>query len=343
MSTRRPALSRWLAFPLAAAALLTSLAGVAAAPAVRQAIHQVHLSGDLSLEDAYVSFQLTASEGGDDGVNVLIWLAPDSPIFDPPTLVGASADLHIGPDDSSMFGTVDLARSDTGEAAGTATLDASLAPNGPAQLITNRLGGNHKLFTEQTIQPLSVSGSLVVPSDAGQQTFLLDDADAIAVDHVEFANAPSSTVTSTKVLGMLQYWHVDGMVIGVRGEADFGISYIEVAVFMPDGGVLHGSDEDAVLTHRAMDAVVPLASEGQGIAATGGTVTVRGTVSKGDVTREVIVDGDDRIVTTVQHHVAAGSLTLSLDDGREYTLDLAAGVGPFYGFVQRTRDGGAAG
>ena len=55
------------------------------------------------------------------------------------------------------------------------------------------------------------------------------------------------------------------------------------------------------------------------------------------------VDGDDRIVTTVQHYLMAGSLTISLDDGSQYTLDLAAGDGPFYGFVQRTRDGGAAG
>ena len=343
MSTRRLSVGRALAFPLAAAALLTSFSGVAAAPALRQTIHQVHLSGDLSLEGAYVSFQLTASEGGDDGVNIMIWLAPDSPIFDPPTLVGASADLHLGADDSSMFGTVDLARPDSGEAAGTATLDADLAPNGPAELITNRLGGNHKVFTEQTIQPLAVSGSLIVPSDSGQLTFLLDDASAVAIDHVEFANAPSSTVTSTKALGMLQYWQVDGMAIGVRGEADSGISYIEVAVFLPDGGVLHGSDEDAVLTHQAIDAVVPMAFEGQGTAATGGTVTVTGTVSKGDVTREVTVDGDDRILTTVQHYLMAGSLTISLDDGREYTLDLAAGDGPFYGFVQRTRDGGAAG
>ena len=343
MSTRRPRLSRWLAFPLAAAALVASFSGVAAAPALRQTIHQVHLSGDFALEGAHVSFQLTASEGGDDGANVMIWLAPDSPIFDPPTLVGASADLHIGPDDSSIFGTVYLVRPDTGAPAGTATLNAALAPNGPAELITNRLGGNHKVFTEETIQPLSVSGSLTVPSDSGQLTILLDDASAVAVDYVEFANAPSSTVTSTKGLGLLQYWQVDGIVIGVRGEADSGISYIEVAVFLPDGGVLHGSDEDAVLTHRAIDAVVPLASEGHGIAPSGGTVTVTGTVSKGDVTREVSIEGDDRIVTTVQHYVAAGSLTISLDDGRQYTLDLAAGDGPFYGFLQRTRDGGAAG
>lgn len=123
----------------------------------------VPLSGDLSLEGAYLSFQLAASDSGDDGANAMIWLAPDSPIFDPPTLVGASADLHIGPDDSSMFGTVDLVRSATGEAAGTATLDAALARDGAPELISNRLGGNHKLFTEQTIQPLSVSGSTTQP------------------------------------------------------------------------------------------------------------------------------------------------------------------------------------
>lgn len=343
MSTRRP-LARWLALPLATAALLVSISGAAAAPAQRFTIHQVHLGGDVSLEGAHVSFQLTATESGDDGANIMIWLAPDSPIFDPPTLVSASADLGIGPDDSSMFGVVNLVRMATGEPAGTATIDATLAPNGPAELITNRLGGsNHKQFTEQTIQPLSASGSLVVSSDAGALSVSLDDASAEAVDYWEFTNSPSSTITSTKVLGMLQYWQVDGIVIGVRGEADFGISYIEVAVFLPDGGVLHGSDENALLTHRAIGAVVPLAPAGQGIAPTGGTVTVAGKVSKGEVTREVSIEGDDRIVTTVQHYTAAGSLTISLDDGREFTLDLASGDGPFYSFLQRTRDGGAAG
>ena len=54
-------------------------------------------------------------------------------------------------------------------------------------------------------------------------------------------------------------------------------------------------------------------------------------------------DGHNRVVTTVQHYAAVGSLTLSLDDGRELTLDLAAGDGSFYGFAERTRDGGAAG
>lgn len=342
MLTRRHP-SRWLAFPMAAAALLTSISAAAGAPAVRMSIHQVHLAGDHALDGAYVSYQLTATDSGDDGANVMIWLAPDSPIFDPPTLVSTSADLGLGPDDSEMFGTVDLVRSATGEPAGTATLDAALEADGAPELISNRLGGNHKLFTEQTIQPLSAFGSLIVPSPAGTLMVPLDGASATAVDHVGFENSPSSTITSTKGIGMLQYWQVDGMVIGVRGEADSGISYIEVAVFLPDGGVLHGSDEDAVLTHQAMDAIVPLASEGQGIAPNGGTVTVSGRVSKGELTREVSIDGDDRVVTTVQHYVAAGSLTIALDDGREFTLDLADGTGPFYGFVQRTRDGGAAG
>ncbi len=342
MSTRRPR-SRWLAVPLAAAALLTTISGAAAAPAQRVTIHQIHLSGDISVEGAHVSFQLTATDSGDDGANLMIWLAPDSPIFDPPTLVGAGVDLSIGPDDSSMVGTVDLVRTATGDDAGTATVDVALSPDGAPELISNRLGGNHKLFTEQTVQPLSVSGSMIIASGSGTLTVPLTEASAVAVDHVEFANSPSSTITSTNVLGMLQYWQVDGIVIGVRGEADSSISYIEVAVLLPDGTVLHGSDEDAVLTHRAIDAVVPLASEGQGIAPTGGTVTVTGTVAKGHVTRDVSIDGDDRIVTTLQHYTMAGSMTIALDDGRVLTLDLAAGDGPFYSFIQRTRDGGAAG
>ena len=341
MSPRR-SLTRLLAVPLAAAALLVSISGVAAAPGLHATIHQVHLSGDLSNESAYLSFQLTATGTG-DGANVMIWLAPDSPIFDPPTLVGGTAELVLGPDDSSMSGTVDLVWSATGEDAGDAALDAVLAPNGPAEVISNRLGGNHKLFTEQTIQPLAVAGTLTIPARSGTLVVPLEDATATAGDHVEFSNAPSSTVDSTKFMGMLKLWQVDGIVVAVLGEADTDISYIEVAVFLPDGTVLHGSDEDAVLTHRSIGATVPLASEGQGIAPASGTVTIAGTVSKGEVTRDVSIDRDDRVVTTVQHYAAVGSLTLSLDDGRELTLDLAAGDGSFYGFAERTRDGGAAG
>jgi len=36
-------------------------------------------------------------------------------------------------------------------------------------------------------------------------------------------------------------------------------------------------------------------------------------------------------------------MTVTVNDGRTFTLDLAVGDGPLYTFVQRTRDGGAAG
>lgn len=293
--------------------------------------------------DAYVTFIVTGSSNDNDGAHVAVWLAPDSPIFDPPTLVGGAADLTIGAADSSLSGEIDMAWSATGELAGTAVIDALTVAAGDVEHSADRQSGNHKIVTEEVFQPLAVTGTLTVPGRAGPVVLSIDGSSGHAIDRSQFMNAPSSTVNSLNKVGMLQYWYVDGMTVGVLAESDKAISWLEVAVFLPDGTVLHGSDEDAVFSHRGIEADVALTPNNPGVYPTTGSASIRGEVSRGERERTVIREGDNRTNVTVQHYRANGVLSVALDDGTVLELDLSRGSGSFYGVAERSIDGGREG
>lgn len=334
---------RWIGAVAAGGALILSATPTAAGPSTHMTAHRLDIGGEAGAEGVDVTFFISTTADGTAGADVSVWLAPDSPIFDPPTLVGGEAHLRIGPEDSTLSGEIQLTWNASGSPAGTAAVDVVTAPNGAPETISDRQGGNHRLVTEQVVQPLWVTGELTVPGRAGSLTLPIDGPIGQVSDTTLFANSPSSTVNWLRRVGMLQWWYLDGLTVGILAESDKAISWLEVAVILPDGTVLHGSDEDALFDHRGIEADLVLTPNNPGLQPTGGSASVRGDVHRAERERIDTSDGDDRTTLTLQHYRATGTLSLTLDDGTVFGIDLSQGSGPFYGAVERAFDGGAEG
>ena len=334
---------RRLAVLTAMLTLLVAAGPASAAPSVRVTDHRVDINFAHYGPDISISMQLGANNDAADSFNVAIWIAPDSPIFDPPTLEGSRADLLIGVGDVSVTGVVTLADPETGGDAGTLTIDATLTAFGDPQTLATRGGGNHLLIEEQTFQALSVAGTATLLAGGTWAQLSLDTASGTLVDRTAFENNPSSTVGTTEAFGMLRYWMVDGMVIGMLVDADRAISYLEIAIIMPDGSAINGYDEAASIGQRFLAASVVLSSTAPGLTASGGTATVDGDLVRINRTRTVERDGDSQSVVTLDEYALSGSLTLTLDDGSTRVIPLEDGSGLYLGYRQQAIDGGRAG
>ncbi|HET6380391.1 MAG TPA: hypothetical protein VFH63_05060 [candidate division Zixibacteria bacterium] len=62
-----------------------------------------------------------------------------------------------------------------------------------------------------------------------------------------------------------------------------------------------------------------------------------------DRDRSVTVDGDDRLQVTIERLHATGTLDVSLDDGRTFSLPLEEISGSFHAYRELFRDRGRAG
>jgi hypothetical protein len=146
-----------------ASLLIFGLPGVvAAAPAQHFTEHAVIVQCDLSNDDGFVSTFAVDSAEFDDFGELVFWEAPAEPFSDDPTFVSISAEVDAT--DSSMSATFELVDPETGSPAGTAVLEATLTPDGPAETVDERFrDGNRWTDIEGTVQPMLVSGTLTVP------------------------------------------------------------------------------------------------------------------------------------------------------------------------------------
>ncbi len=314
-----------------------------AAPSSNITEHRIDIGGGTSNDDAIVFLALSVSDLDGAGAYIQVWLPPDVDYLDPPTLVSGEAHLSAAADDSSVFGSVDLFFRESGLFAGSAIIDASLSPFGPPVFNEDRSDGNEKVRRDETYQLMEVTGTITVPARSGGVSLPLDGLHSTVADRDLFQNDPSSTVTVDNYTAMELWWEVDGTMIGIRGESDKAISWVESAVILPDGSVLNGSDEDATVDHRRIAADVHISPVGQGLMPNGGTVEIRADVSRGDGETFVTRDGDDHLRTTVQRLIARGTVQVTLDDGTSWTLDFAKATGGFMNVGVRHIDGGREG
>lgn len=325
------------------AALTLSTGTALAAPSSHMSYHRMDVGGSIRRDDAVVFIALSVSDGSETGADVQVWLPPDIDYLDPPTLVSGRADLVAAADDSSLTGSVDLFFSATQESAGKASIDARLAPFGPPVFNENRTSGNHKSWLDETYQPMSIAGTLTIPGRNGAVVLPLDGLFATVADTTIFTNAPSSTVFSQDRTGMELWWEIDGTLVGIQGESDKAISWVDAAVILPDGTILNGAGDGETVDHRRIDADVAIAPVNPGLAPTGGSVKVRADVSRGETETFVQRDGDDRLRVTYQQLIATGSVEVSLDDGTFLSLDFADATGGFANTTVRFVDGGREG
>ena len=337
-----------LARPIAALALAGTLllpAGTAiAAPSTHFSDHRIDIAADFQDDDVIASIRLQQSLANGSSADITIWTPPDRFYAgEPPTIVSGDATLTASPDDSTLSGSVQLFVLATGEFVGEAIVDAALAPDGPAQIADSTQVGNQKLRLSQTTQPMTVSGVITLPDGMGVIDLALYASGATATDSEAFSNAPSSVVAPLDFTGMFSVWQIDGNTVMVLGNGDRLLTYVDVAIILADGTILNGGQDGAVFGTRRIEADVPLTAVNPGVAASGGTLTIRADVSRGDRTRDVTSDGDTRTQVTVQNLVANGTVQVSLDDGTFLSLDFADASGSFYDWTERSIDGGRAG
>ncbi|MCA1571899.1 MAG: hypothetical protein LC798_16630 [Chloroflexi bacterium] len=339
-------ISRW-PWRLASLGIVAALAipgGVAlAAPSAHTTEHRLEVGGSIRADDAVVQINLTDSDLHGPGAHVEVWLPPDLDYLHPPTLVSGRAELQVAADESSLTGSVDLFYRETEQFAGQAVISASLAPFGPPAVVEDRNAGNHKVWRDEIYQPMSIVGSLTIPGRSGRVVLPMDGLFATVADLVQFTNAPSSSVFGQDSTGLELWWEIDGILVGIKGESDKAISWVDAAVILPDGTILNGAGDGATLDHRRIRADVAISPVNPGLAPAGGTVSVRADVSRGETERFVQRDGDDRLQVTLQRLIASGTVEVSLDDGTLVTLDFADAAGPFVNVNVRFVDGGRQG
>jgi hypothetical protein len=327
---------------LGLAAALTLPASVAvAAPSAHTTTHEVHVGCDLLTAQGVNAYLVaTALEGG-SGADLQVWMPPANPVFEPPTLVGGDASLVMSGDGSRITGGVELIDTNSGDTVGTALLTASLESAGPAETVErSTVGSNQKQRVVETHLPLTVSGTLNLPTG---EAFDLDGlCSGQAITTQTFANAPTSTVTSTDFIGLACDWYLtDGSYVGLIGQSDQLTSWLDIAVVTPDGSF---PDPDGAasltLTRSRIEGSFELAPPGQGIAPTGGTAYATARVWNGE--RVVTAEGEAsrRSRTTIQGLVVDGTLTVSLDDGTSYVLPMNAETCRMADISHRTIEGG---
>lgn len=310
---------RLLHFSLGLALALSLLPSiVVAAPSVRTTTHQIDIGCHLLTTDG-ASGYLVVSIGDTGSVaDLQVWIEPASPPFDPPTLITASWSDAPTEDGWAVSGMIHLIQLDGGEPAGTATLDAHLAPVGPAETIQRSASGNHKQRVTETIQPLSVAGSLAVP---GGFALALDGCAGTSITLETFENDPASSVSSIEFTGLVCEWFIGDTFVGLAGVADRKLSYLDIGIATPDGG-FSGADDLTTLSQTRIAAAFELQpTGGQGIVATGGVAHANAVVSRGERATWDETVGDTRLRVVDQELLVNGTLAISLDDGTQ--LDLA--------------------
>jgi hypothetical protein len=221
-------------------ALLAALvpAAVQAAPAARQSIQDTFMDCALTSEDgAFVSLLAAVDAAGAGFAEVAVWAVGADPGETPPVAYGVSE--AVEGDATGFSGEVVLSEFDPsseppfGAEIGTATFEVAFEPFGDPVDVSERYRfGNQQERVSGTIQPLSTSGTLVLP---GGDTADLSACVAAARDLEVFATSPSAFNARYHSLDMGCTWSEgdDRFVSLSAFGGDDGLGFIDL--FIGDG------------------------------------------------------------------------------------------------------------
>jgi hypothetical protein len=317
---------RLLVIAVATTLLMAGLpAATLAAPPSRLADTQTTLDCELSDTSGttFVSIGISAEFGEFGGL--AHWAPGAAPFEDLPIWVSDGVAISLSPDGSHLIATFDLfevvpgEEPELGDPVGSAVLDATLSPSGPAEDITERFrDGNRQIRISGTNQPLSVSGSLELPEGIAYAD--LSGCIASHSTYSIFETNPNTFVFNADQITLACFWMDEESAVDLFGVTeDFG-SFADI--FVSDAsGSYSGFAEDVTLTPQAFSASFQLISEATGEVE--GSATASATLTVGDrvnfmdrfdsskfkvVGRELLVDG------TLTLETPAGERTLSMDD-----------------------------
>ena len=283
---------------------------VTAAPAQHVTEHAVLIQCDLSNDDGFVSsFAVDSTEFGSFG-ELAFWEAPTEPFSDDPTSVSISADVDAT--DGSMSATFELVDIDTSSPAGTATLEATLTPDGSPVPVDERIReGNRWIDVEGTIQPMLVSGTLTVP---GAEAFDLAGCFGEVQDLTLFTTNPSAFIQRFENINLSCTWEtVDGSV-GLFAGGDVFVAFSDLFV-SDSSGDYAGFTDAASLSATAFDATFELFLQPDGDVAVGTGAASATLEPTGEIVRTMDGTGPNRAKVTSERLTVSGTLDVSTPGG----------------------------
>ena len=283
---------------------------VSAAPAQRVTEHAVIVQCDLSNDDGIVSaFAVDSSVFGSFG-ELAFWAAPAEPFNDDPTSVAISAEVDAT--ESGLSATFELVDVDTGSAAGTASLDATLTPDGPPVPVDERFrDGNRWTDVEGTVQPMLVSGTLIVP---GAEAFDLAGCSGAVQDLTLFTTNPSAFIQRFDTFNLSCTWETADGSVGLSASGDAFGAFGDLSV-SDASGVYVGFTEAASFSDMAFDATFELFLQPDGGVAVGTGAASATLEPTGEIIRTMDGTGPNRAKATSERLAVSGTLDVSTPGG----------------------------
>jgi hypothetical protein len=219
-----------------AASLLVTPAPATAAPAQRISDTETTLFCELASEAGTVFTFAAESEAFGSFGDLAFWSPSSSPQTSNPTWISVMADVNFDAD--SVTATYELVEFSFGsnpedppfgDPVGSANLEATLAPLGePQEYRINEKFGNQVFRREGTVQELSVTGTLDLPTGI---SFDLTSCFAGVDTYTSFSNAPASSVARFSQFSLSCGWEVDGAFVGLFAFADEFGAFSDLFVF----------------------------------------------------------------------------------------------------------------
>ncbi len=268
----------------AALALTLLIPPVSAAPAQRVSTtdHVLFCEGlESDAGTAYV-FAIESETWG-SFADLAFWAAGSTPLFSDPDWISVMSSVDFS--GSSVTASFELAEFDgsspdpIGQPVGTATLSATLTPEGDPQPYRFRhRDGNRQIRQEGTAQWYSVSGTLALPQGI---SFDLSGCGAVVDTYTMFANQPASTIFRYSDFFIGCFWEVNGRFVSLFGSTgDFG-SYSDLFIGNEEHPEWFGVETEPstfssttfAASYALFDATDPAATDPVGTAQASATLT----------------------------------------------------------------------
>jgi hypothetical protein len=234
-------MKRLLAAFTTALVLLSILPGsVAADPVTKFDDHHVGIFCEVPIDGGFAFVFIDRSSAFGDAAGAEVWLDPDVPSEDPPTLSGntATAEIVEGPTQIELSATFAVFDADR-VPQGTAVLEATMTPVGAVEPIEQPPGkSNHHSKTTGTFQAYQGSATLTLPGLEAELTPCFGDVTDISL----FETNPRSFVSQNDGVLIDCFWETEDAVAAFFAIQD-GFGFFADAFLATVDQELTGMDE----------------------------------------------------------------------------------------------------
>jgi hypothetical protein len=207
----------------------------------------------------HAAVTVSIAGGGERIADVFVWASGAVPFEDPPAAASnPDVPATVGWEGNAITGSVEVFLASTGASLGDATWDLTAIPGERTPFTGRSRDGNHVVRQAGATYPLTVTGTLTLPSG---ETLVLTACDGSGGENTIFQNAPRAQISVSDVSqAFCELVAADGRRLFVEIDAN-AVSLREYAAGADpesDAPLVFGSTEDAVYTRTALSATIAL-------------------------------------------------------------------------------------